>query len=101
MTPMSAWEESVVVLKPDPRSVRTLLARYASARIALAHASDPKWEQELADVSYTLCVMTGTSAITDAVAAADEILATAKRPEAETPQEVLQDALPEDPILAA
>ncbi|MDQ1034959.1 hypothetical protein QFZ75_001375 [Streptomyces sp. V3I8] len=98
---MSAWEESVVVLKPDPRSVRTLLARYASARIALAHASDAAWEQELADVSYTLCVMTGTSAITDAIAAADEILAAAKLPGAQAPREVPQESLPEDPILAA
>ncbi|MEU9984701.1 DUF5133 domain-containing protein [Streptomyces sp. NPDC050856] len=65
------------MLKPDPQYVRTLLARYASARIALANNSDaePMWERELEDVTYTLCVTTGTRSIGDALAAADEILA--------------------------
>ncbi len=78
----SAWEGLVVVLKPEPRRVRTLLARYASARIALAEKSDPMWQRELADVSYTLCVVTGTRSISDAIAAADETLAAARQPEA-------------------
>ncbi|MGW0427025.1 DUF5133 domain-containing protein [Streptomyces sp. NPDC002990] len=70
------------MLKPEPRRVRSLLARYASARIALAEKPDPAWQQELADVTYTLCVVTGTRSIADAVAAADEILAAAGRLEA-------------------
>jgi hypothetical protein len=90
----------VVVLKPEPRSVRTLLARYAGARIALMEKADPAWQRELEDVTYTLCVVTGTQSITDAIAAADEILAAAERPEARP------DARPaapsaEDPVLAA
>nr|WP_028813613.1 DUF5133 domain-containing protein [Streptomyces flavidovirens] len=69
------------MLRPEPRRVRSLLARYASARIALAEKAEPTWQRELADVTYTLCVVTGTRSITDAIAAADEILATARRPE--------------------
>ncbi|MGW7195304.1 DUF5133 domain-containing protein [Streptomyces chryseus] len=75
----------MVVLKPEPRYVRTLLARYASARIALAEKAEPTWQRELADVTYTLCVVTGTRSITDAIAAADDILAAARQPE-EHPQ---------------
>ncbi|WP_221361310.1 DUF5133 domain-containing protein [Streptomyces beigongshangae] len=63
----------------DPHHVRTLLARYAGARIALAHASDPAWERELADVTRTLCEVTGTGSVTEAIPAADEILAAARR----------------------
>ncbi|WP_344500181.1 DUF5133 domain-containing protein [Streptomyces enissocaesilis] len=75
---------TVVVLKPEPRCVRTLLARYASARIALAEKPDQAWQRELADVTYTLCVVTGTRSITDAIAAADEILEAARQPEGES-----------------
>ncbi|WP_256097062.1 DUF5133 domain-containing protein [Streptomyces agglomeratus] len=60
---------------PEPRYVRNLLARYASARIALAEKYEPKWQRELDDVSYTLCVVTGTRLVADALAAADDILA--------------------------
>nr|WP_282798245.1 DUF5133 domain-containing protein [Streptomyces sp. CC224B] len=80
------------MLKPDPRSVRTLLARYASARIALGEKADPVWQRELEDVVYTLCVVTGTRSITDAIAAADEILAAAERPDA-PPAAPAQDTL--------
>ncbi|WP_242438632.1 DUF5133 domain-containing protein [Streptomyces sp. CB00455] len=68
---------------PDPQFVRTLLARYATARIALAQDSGPQWEQELDDVTYTLCVATGSRSIGDALAAADAYLeqsAAAKAP---------------------
>ncbi|MGW7157103.1 DUF5133 domain-containing protein [Streptomyces sp. NPDC054887] len=67
---------------PDRRYVRSLLARYASARIALAQKSEPAWERDLEDVSYTLCVVTGTRSVADAIAAADEILAGTRQPEA-------------------
>lgn len=62
-------------MMPDARYVRTLLARYASSRIALAEKHEPTWQRELEDVSYTLCVVTGTRLIADALAAADDILA--------------------------
>ncbi|MEU1042925.1 DUF5133 domain-containing protein [Streptomyces sp. NPDC005551] len=60
---------------PDPRHVRKLLARYASARIALAERSTREWQRELDDVTRTLCMLTGTRSVADAICAADEILA--------------------------
>ncbi|MFF4212092.1 DUF5133 domain-containing protein [Streptomyces sp. NPDC001796] len=62
------------MLMPDPKAVRRLLTRYASLRIALAERESPEAARELADVSYTLCVMTGTKDVRDAVAAADALL---------------------------
>ncbi|WP_338015584.1 DUF5133 domain-containing protein [Streptomyces sp. CB03234] len=73
-TPVCRWR-AAIVLNPDPRYVRTLLARYASARIALAEKSEPAWQRELDDVTYTLCVVTGSRSIADALAAADALLA--------------------------
>ncbi|MGW8063764.1 DUF5133 domain-containing protein [Streptomyces ziwulingensis] len=62
------------MLEPDPRVVRELLTRYASLRIAQAEREKPATARELADVSYTLCVMTATTSIHDAVAKADALL---------------------------
>ncbi|WP_317850944.1 DUF5133 domain-containing protein [Streptomyces venezuelae] len=67
--------EHVVVLKPEPRQVRSLLTRYANARIALAEKPVPAWQRELADVSQMLCAMTGKRSVTAAITAADEMLA--------------------------
>ncbi|MFJ5273510.1 DUF5133 domain-containing protein [Streptomyces sp. NPDC088358] len=62
------------MLEPHPKVVRTLLARYAEARFAHAHAEDARTARVLADVAYTLCVTTGTATVEDAIAAADVIL---------------------------
>jgi phosphoribosyl-ATP pyrophosphohydrolase len=62
------------VLEPDPKVVRKLLTRYASLRIAQAERERPETARELADVSYTLCVMMATTAVHDAVAKADALL---------------------------
>jgi pyruvate/2-oxoglutarate dehydrogenase complex dihydrolipoamide dehydrogenase (E3) component len=62
------------VLEPDPKVVRELLTRYASLRIAQAESQRPETARELADVSYTLCVMTATTSIRDALAKADALL---------------------------
>ncbi|NNN30817.1 DUF5133 domain-containing protein [Streptomyces sp. S3(2020)] len=62
------------MLVPDPKVVRRLLTRYASLRIADAERGDPATTRELEDVSYTLCVMMGTTGIRDAVAKADTLL---------------------------
>ncbi|WP_161164641.1 DUF5133 domain-containing protein [Streptomyces sp. SID5910] len=62
------------MLEPDPKVVRELLTRYASLRIAQAERERPAAARELADVSYTLCVMTATTSIHDAVAKADALL---------------------------
>ena len=68
-------EKGPTVLVPDPKVLRRLLTRYACLRIALAERETPEEARELADVSYTLCVMMGTRRVHDAVAAADALLA--------------------------
>ncbi|MEV5438280.1 DUF5133 domain-containing protein [Streptomyces sp. NPDC052682] len=73
------------MLVPDPKVVRELLTRYASLRIAQAERHTPAAARELEDVSYTLCVMMGTSRIHDAIAKADELLLTKGRSEAADP----------------
>ncbi|MET9777307.1 DUF5133 domain-containing protein [Streptomyces sp. NPDC006367] len=62
------------MLEPDPKVVRELLTRYASLRIAQTERDCPATARELADVSYTLCVTTGTNSIHDAIARADALL---------------------------
>ncbi|MEV7074003.1 DUF5133 domain-containing protein [Streptomyces sp. NPDC091972] len=62
------------MLVPDPKAVRTLLTRYASLRIAQAERESPATARELEDVSYTLCVMMGTTDVHEAVARADALL---------------------------
>lgn len=62
------------MLVPDPKTVRTLLTRYASLRIAQAERESQARARELADVSYTLCVMMGTTDVREAVARADALL---------------------------
>ncbi|MEU3948480.1 DUF5133 domain-containing protein [Streptomyces sp. NPDC029526] len=63
------------MLEPDPKVVRELLTRYATLQIAQAERHSPAVARQLEDVSYTLCVMTGTSEIRTAVARADALLA--------------------------
>ncbi|MFI8946345.1 DUF5133 domain-containing protein [Streptomyces sp. NPDC053750] len=71
------------MLEPDPKVVRELLTRYASLRIAQAERDRPATARELADVSYTLCVMMAATSIHDAVAKADALLlAKGQQPEA-------------------
>ncbi|MET8247624.1 DUF5133 domain-containing protein [Streptomyces sp. NPDC005202] len=62
------------MLVPDPKVVRTLLTRYASLKIAQAERERAETARELEDVSYTLCVMMGTTSIHDAIAKADALL---------------------------
>ncbi|MFJ4466673.1 DUF5133 domain-containing protein [Streptomyces sp. NPDC089424] len=62
------------MLVPDPKVVRKLLTRYASLRIAQAESETSTAARELEDVTYTLCVMMGTTSIHDAIAEADALL---------------------------
>ncbi len=62
------------VLVPDPKTVRQLLTRYATLRIAQAERHSPAAARELEDVSYTLCVLMATSGIDEAIARADALL---------------------------
>ncbi|MFF3501364.1 DUF5133 domain-containing protein [Streptomyces sp. NPDC003247] len=65
------------MIVPDPKAVRTLLTRYASLKIAQAERESPQTARELEDVTYTLCVLMGTSDVREAVAAADALLVSA------------------------
>ncbi|MYV69247.1 DUF5133 domain-containing protein [Streptomyces sp. SID2131] len=65
------------MLIPDPRTLRSLLTRYADLRIAEARG-ERREGQPLEDVSYTLCVATGTTRIEDALVAADVLLAASR-----------------------
>ncbi|MFD6327436.1 DUF5133 domain-containing protein [Streptomyces sp. INA 01156] len=51
-----------------------MLTRYATLRIAQAERYSPVAARELEDITYTLCVMTGTAGIREAVARADALL---------------------------
>ncbi|MBK3566359.1 MULTISPECIES: DUF5133 domain-containing protein [unclassified Streptomyces] len=66
------------MLVPDPKAVRKLLTRYAVLRIAQSERQRPQTAAELNDVSYTLCVMTGTTDIREAIVEADALLAAAR-----------------------
>ncbi|WP_399893951.1 DUF5133 domain-containing protein [Streptomyces sp. BBFR51] len=68
------------MLEPDPKVVRELLTRYASLRIAQAERERSATARELADVSYTLCVMMATTSVHDALAKADALLLARGRP---------------------
>lgn len=63
------------MLTPDPRVVRGLLARYAELRIAGTRGDAER--RALDDVVYTLCVLTATTTIGDALERADALLASA------------------------
>ena len=66
------------MLVPDPKAVRKLLTRYAVLRIAQSERQRPQTAAELNDVSYTLCVITGTTDIGEAIVEADVLLAAAR-----------------------
>ncbi|WP_347336119.1 DUF5133 domain-containing protein [Streptomyces sp. Root264] len=51
-----------------------MLTRYATLKIAQAERETPQAARELQDVTYTLCVLMGTSDVREAVAAADALL---------------------------
>ncbi|WP_405779249.1 DUF5133 domain-containing protein [Streptomyces sp. NBC_00859] len=68
------------MLTPDPQVLRTLLARYATARIALLEQDTAAGRRALEDVTYTLCVATSTRSVNDAILAADYVLGAARSP---------------------
>ncbi|MEH0448795.1 MULTISPECIES: DUF5133 domain-containing protein [unclassified Streptomyces] len=73
------------MIVPDPKIARTLLTRYATLKIAQAERETPQAARELQDVTYTLCVLMGTSDVREAVAAADALLESV--PQTRTPAE--------------
>ncbi|MCS0636888.1 DUF5133 domain-containing protein [Streptomyces sp. LP05-1] len=63
----------------DPRQLRLLLARYADLRIAQVRG-ERRRPGDLEELVATLCAVTGTAHIDEAVAAADALLAETGRP---------------------
>ena len=76
--------EGSSVLVPDPKVVRHLLTQFASLKIAQAERERPATARELEDVSYTLCVLMGTTSVYDAIARADALLLAANAPQLQT-----------------
>ncbi|MBK6047484.1 DUF5133 domain-containing protein [Streptomyces sp. MBT55] len=62
------------MLTPSPDAMRTLLARYNDLQLRHSQDSDYELQRSLEDVTYTLCVSTGTRTVHDALLAADTIL---------------------------
>lgn len=65
---------NTAVLTPGPQDLRVALARYADARIEDARRSTDVTVRAVEDAAYTLCVMTGTQAVTQALDVADTML---------------------------
>ncbi|MFE9370508.1 DUF5133 domain-containing protein [Streptomyces sp. NPDC006711] len=63
------------MLAPHSKTLRVLLAQYAEARIAHAYQQHPHAAEQLRDVASTLCAVTATTRVEDAIAAADMFLA--------------------------
>ncbi|MFJ8923073.1 hypothetical protein B046DRAFT_00453 [Streptomyces sp. LamerLS-316] len=62
------------MLTPSPQDLRVALARYADARIEDARRSTAATSRAVEDAAYTLCVMTGTQAVPQALHVADTML---------------------------
>ncbi|MER7309926.1 DUF5133 domain-containing protein [Streptomyces griseoluteus] len=62
------------MLLPAEKNLRAVMARFAGARIDHDALPTPETSRRLEDSSNTLCVMTGTHTIKDALRAADAML---------------------------
>ncbi|MCX5414809.1 DUF5133 domain-containing protein [Streptomyces sp. NBC_00059] len=58
------------MLMANPATLRNLVKRYESLRSAHARLGTSESSRRLEDVSYTLCVTTGTRTVPDALTAA-------------------------------
>ncbi|CAM5514514.1 hypothetical protein SALBM135S_01300 [Streptomyces alboniger] len=63
------------MLRPHPTFLHSLLETYAELRDLQAHQDSADVRRRLEDVSYTLCVSTGTRTPEAALAAAKALLA--------------------------
>ncbi|MEV8318469.1 DUF5133 domain-containing protein [Streptomyces sp. NPDC059900] len=66
--------KEMTVLLPTPAELRRALARYADAAIDDERHSTPENARAREDHAYTLCIMTGTTNIFEAMRAADAIV---------------------------
>ncbi|MEU6394026.1 DUF5133 domain-containing protein [Streptomyces sp. NPDC046939] len=62
------------MLNPDPMFIRTLLSRYADVQLRFSERPTQELQWQLDDVTYTLCVSTGTRTVREALMAADAVL---------------------------
>ncbi|MEW2513972.1 DUF5133 domain-containing protein [Streptomyces sp. NPDC046870] len=62
------------MLLPAEKELRAVLARFADARFRHDLHPTGHSSRELEDTTYTLCVMTGTQSVDEALAAADAML---------------------------
>ncbi|KIF66191.1 hypothetical protein HY68_37180 [Streptomyces sp. AcH 505] len=62
------------MLTPHPQDLRVALARYADARIEDDRHPTEATARAVDDATYTLCVMTGTRNIPQALSTADALL---------------------------
>ncbi|MGW2031181.1 MULTISPECIES: DUF5133 domain-containing protein [Streptomyces] len=62
------------MLLPAEKELRAVLARFADARFRHDLHPTGHSSRELEDTTYTLCVMTGTQSVDEALAAADALL---------------------------
>ncbi|MEV7684963.1 DUF5133 domain-containing protein [Streptomyces bungoensis] len=62
------------MLLPAEKELRAVLARFADARFRHDLQPTGHSSRELEDTSYTLCVMTGTQTVDEALVAADALL---------------------------
>lgn len=63
------------MLIAHPMILRSLVGRYETLQLLNSQQRTPPTDQELQDVSYTLCVTTGTRTVEEALAAAKQQLA--------------------------
>lgn len=62
------------MLNPRPQDLRVALTRYADARIHDDRFPTESTARAVEDAAYTLCVMTGTRDVPQALKAADALL---------------------------
>ncbi|MEV6805627.1 DUF5133 domain-containing protein [Streptomyces sp. NPDC017248] len=62
------------MLLPAEKELRAVLARFADARFRHDLQPTGHSSRELEDATYTLCVMTGTQSVDQALATADALL---------------------------
>ncbi|MEV6116385.1 DUF5133 domain-containing protein [Streptomyces sp. NPDC052109] len=62
------------MLLPAERELRAVLARFADARFRHDLQPTGRSSRDLEDISHTLCIMTSTQSVDQALAAADALL---------------------------
>ncbi|GAA2917988.1 hypothetical protein GCM10010518_00590 [Kitasatospora cinereorecta] len=67
----AALSRGTAVLMAHPATLRNLVKRYEALRSLHVRLGTPESVRHLEDVSYTLCVTTGTRTVPDALSAAE------------------------------